>query len=530
MPKFQLIHSHAFPFSADSNLILFHAVGVKSTVLLVLTSSCKTGTFLNLFFVFISRYAVYTIYSIHRYHRQQAVQVRWNFKLKPNQSQAQQMSEWLITLRKHRNYALRERETGFTDNNQNADNPITYAFGSFCDLESHIAYGASCPLTCPILKHGVIPSDLSIALKTSKSVIKWDNPSGIQMKVTTQLRACCQSFGEINSDVLQRNIAKLDTAFNNFWKQRRGFPKYLRKLDSFEYKPGQVKLILERDSYATVYLPGIGNIKIFNSRDLSLIKEIRTCTIKRNADIWYISILVEIPGEIPELKAEIKSVVGIDVGVNKLVALSDGSFIENIRPTTNTRTARRLAIRQRAASRKVNGSKNKAKAYQKLAKTQHKLTQKRDGYNWQAASKIVKTADAVGREDLNIKNMVKRAKPKHDGKGGYLKNKASAKTGLNKVILDCGWGDLFNKIAWLAAKSGKPVVAVDPKHSSQVCPECGHIDKKNRSGEKFICTNCGYAEHADTKAAREIVKRVGLVFPKKVKKTLPPDWGKVTQA
>jgi putative transposase len=58
--------------------------------------------------------------------------------------------------------------------------------------------------------------------------------------------------------------------------------------------------------------------------------------------------LVDVPGDLPEQKpmAEVKSVVGIDVGVNKLVALSDGSFVENIRPTTNSRTARRLAIRE----------------------------------------------------------------------------------------------------------------------------------------------------------------------------------------
>ena len=456
------------------------------------------------------------------------MQARWNFKLKPNQTQIVKMSEWLITLRKHRNYALRERETGYNTNNQDADTPINYAWGSFCDLESLMEYGASCPLTCPVVKHGVIPNDLFLALKTSKGVTKWDNSSGIQMKVTTQLRHKHQNFKDIDSDVLQRNIAKLDTGFKNFWKHGRGFPRYLRKLNSFEYKPGRVKLINFGDSYATVYLPGIGNVKMFNSRDLTLIKEIRTCTIKRKADNWYISMLVEIPGEIPEINAEIKSVVGIDVGVNKLVALSDGSFIENIRVTTNSRTARRLAIRQRAASRKIKGSKNKAKAYQKLAKIQHKLSQKRDGYNWQTASKIVKTADAVGREDLNIKNMVKRAKPKHDGKGGYLRNGASAKTGLNKVILDCAWGDLFNKIAWLAAKLGKTVIPVEPKYSSQECPKCKHIDRKNRSGEKFVCTNCQYTDHADTKASRTVAKKVGLVFPKRVKKTLPADCGKVT--
>jgi len=108
------------------------------------------------------------------------------------------------------------------------------------------------------------------------------------------------------------------------------------------------------------------------------------------------------------------------------------------------------------------------------------------------------------------------------GKGGYLKNGACQKTGLNKVIQDAAWGDLFEKIVWLAAKSGKPVIKVNPKHSSQECPSCGHIDKKNREGEKFICVECNYTEHADTKASRTIAKRIGLLFPSKTKK-LPGD-------
>jgi putative transposase len=360
------------------------------------------------------------------------------------------------------------------------------------------------------------------------SLTVWDSASGIQMKRTTELRHEQENFANINSDVLQRNIARLDTAYTNFWKHGRGFPKYLKSLKSFEYKPGQVKIIEARPTYGIVYLPGIGEVKFHNSRDLSLIRAIKTVTVKYEGGNWYVSMLVDIPEELPEEKplSECKSVVGIDVGVNKLVAVSDGSFVENIRPATNRRTARRLAMRQRAASRKHKGSKNKAKAYRRLAKMQHKIAQKRDGRNCKAANKIVKKADAIAHEDLNIKNMVKRAKPKHDGKGGYKKNGAARKTGLNKVILDAGWGDLFSKIGWLAAKSGKPVVKVNPKHSSQECPKCGHVDNKNREGEKFICGKCEYAEHADTNASRTIAKRVGLVFPKK-QKTLPGDSRKV---
>jgi len=286
-----------------------------------------------------------------------------------------------------------------------------------------------------------------------------------------------------------------------------------------------------RKNYATAYLPGIGEVKFHNSRELSLIQDLRTCTIKREGGNWYISMLVNMAVVLPSVKplSECKSVVGIDVGINKLVALSDGSFQENKRTTTNKRTSRRLAMRQRAVSRKKKGSKNRIKAVKKLAKQKHRLALDRDGYGWQVANVVVKTADAIAREDLRIPSMVKRAKPKHDSKGGYKRNGASRKTGLTRVILDAGWGDIFNKIAWLALKVGKPVVAISPKHTFQECPKCGHIDQANREGEKFLCVVCHHTDHADTKASRTIARRVGMVFPKN-KKTLPADCGKVTLA
>ncbi len=468
------------------------------------------------------------------------MQVRWNFKLLPNQSQEATLEEWLVTLRKHRNYALRERTEGFEFNNKDLDSIVAYAYGSYCEIDSKVEYGSCCPLACLVLTHGVIPQNLELAIKKSKIKDKktkeiiavntdWDSASGIQMKVTTQLRKSLDAFASIDSDVLQRNIAKLDTAFTNFFKNGRGYPQFIKRLDSFEYKPGRVLLSNIKKNYATAYLPGIGNIKFHNSRDLSIIEDLRTCTIKRDGGSWYISMLVNIAGALPDIKplGECQSIVGIDVGINKLVALSDGSFAENKRPETNIRTARRLSMRQRAISRKTKGSKNKLKAIKKLAKQKHKLTQYRNGYGWQVASTIVKKADAIAREGLRIKNMIKRAKPKHDGKGGYKRNGASRKTGLNRVIQDAGWGDIFNKIAWLALKAGKPVVEVQALYTSQECPKCGHVDKKNREGDKFLCRECNYTEHADTKASRIIVRKVGLVFPSN-KKTLPADCGKVT--
>jgi putative transposase len=104
--------------------------------------------------------------------------------------------------------------------------------------------------------------------------------------------------------------------------------------------------------------------------------------------------------------------------------------------------------------------------------------------------------------------MMKRCKVKKDEKTGrFLKNGQSRKKGLNRSIADASWGELILKIEYLAVKSGKVVIKVNPKYSSQECRGCGHIDKFNRTGEKFICTQCGYMEHADIGAAKTIRDR-----------------------
>jgi len=83
----------------------------------------------------------------------------------------------------------------------------------------------------------------------------------------------------------------------------------------------------------------------------------------------------------------------------------------------------------------------------------------------------------------------------------------NCKKGLNRAISDVSWAELILKIKYLAAKQGKVVIKINPRHSSQECRNCGHIDKSNRDGEKFICTECGYHEHADIGAAKTIRDR-----------------------
>jgi Putative transposase DNA-binding domain len=241
------------------------------------------------------------------------------------------MAEWLVTMRKHRNYCLAERKRGFETNNQDADQAVMYFWGAYCDLslekvlhlgkaqdrtfrETRFVSGAYSPLTCPIVKHGVMSADLT---KNSKSKgLIWGSAADVQSKRTTELRAESKWYGQINSDVLQGNLAKLDTAYSGFFQHKRGFPAFRKvsNFKTFQFKPGQVKITVNRSSshkrcYSHAYFPGLGDMRYLDSRSIPVDADIRTVTVMKEADGWYMSVLLNLPESLPEIAA-IKSVRG----------------------------------------------------------------------------------------------------------------------------------------------------------------------------------------------------------------------------
>ena len=346
------------------------------------------------------------------------------------------------------------------------------------------------------------------------------NAGTIQDAALPELKQARPWYQSIESTVLQSNIGRLNTAYKNFFEGR-GFPKFKNRstFRSFEYKPGRVKI-----EGSKVYLPSIGWMRFYNSRPIPEGFSIRTVTIRHKQDGWYMSVRIEdksVP-EFPTLSLEeVKTAVGLDLGITKLVHCSDGSQIENPKFATNTKTRHLMKIRQRRVSRKKKGSKNRLKSALLVGRLHQRIADKRSAHQWQVANRIIKKADCIVAEDLNISGMKSRCKPKKDEEGNYVKNGQAAKRGLNRAISDAAWGDLISKIEYTAAKSGKVFIRVNPQHTSQKCSACGHVDKANRVSEKFICTSCGYFDHADLQAARNIkaraVEQLGLAI-KKIKK------------
>ncbi len=256
----------------------------------------------------------------------------------------------------------------------------------------------------------------------------------------------------------------------------------------------------------------MGWLRFFNSRSIPTGFTIKAATLRKRQDGWYVSIRIEdktIPDYIKKPLNEVNSILGCDLGITKLVHFSDRHQIDNPRFSTNKKARRTLKIRQRRINRKVKGSKNRKKAANKVGRFHKKITDKRTAYQWSVANTIVsRKVDAIALEDLNISGMLRRCQVKTDEKTGrFLKNGQSRKKGLNRSISDASWSDLILKIEYLAVKQGKVVIKINPQYSSQECRNCGHTDKSNRDGEKFICTECGYHEHADIGAAKTIRDR-----------------------
>ncbi|MGB3205944.1 MAG: transposase [Crinalium sp.] len=421
------------------------------------------------------------------------------YKLNPINQQISIMDSWIDMLRSHYNWCLGDRIN--TYNQQ-------FIQGEYCDIRTKsVVY----PLTCCVVKGGATGEPYK------KDGTK-RNAGTIQDAALTELKQARPWYKTVESTVLQSNIARLNTAYQNFFDGK-GFPKFKNRSNfrSFEYKPKRVKI-----DGSKVHLPSIGWMRFFNSRPIPDGFKIKTVTIRKKADGWYMSVRIE-DKSVPEIPkhdiSDVQTILGIDLGLTKLVHCSDGSQIDNPRFGTNKKTKRTMKILQRRLSRSKKGSKNKKKQATKIASLHNKITNRRNSYLWQTANKIVKKADAIAIEDLNIKGMVKRCKPKRcEETGKFLSNGQAAKRGLNRSILDASWGDLISKIEYLAAKLGKVVLKVNPRHTSQTCSACGCIDSANRDREKFICIDCGYFAHADLQAAINIknraIKQYDLVIKK----------------
>ncbi|NDU86132.1 MAG: transposase [Ferrovum sp.] len=128
-------------------------------------------------------------------------------------------------------------------------------------------------------------------------------------------------------------------------------------------------------------------------------------------------------------------------------------------------------------------------------------------------------------EDLQVRNMSKSSKGNSEQHG----KKVAQKSGLNRSILDQGWGEFRRQLDYKVSWNGGMLLAVPPRNSSRTCPCCGHVSKDNRlTQSKFLCVEMGLINANPCKQVRRNEEKPGNreVLDAEVTAFLPlcPQW------
>lgn len=306
---------------------------------------------------------------------------------------------------------------------------------------------------------------------------------------------------EAPSQVLQQTLKDLDRAIRDSFKSslHRNFPHFKKKNihNSFRYPQG-FKIQGNR-----IYLPKIGWVGFFKSRDIQ--GNPKNMTVSKEGNHWYVSIQTEEKVKDPVHPA-LDSIIAMDVGVVHFASVSDGTINEQFIdfPSPLKRYSTKLTKAQRKLSRKKKFSKNWMKQKMRVATIHEDIANTRKDFLHKASTTIAKNHGIVGIEDLKIKNMTKSAKGTKENPGSNVR----AKSGLNRSILDQGWGLFKQMLKYKLEYSGGILVTVPAKNTSLTCPVCGNVSKDNRESQAvFVCKSCGFSHNADWVGAENVRQR-----------------------
>lgn len=299
---------------------------------------------------------------------------------------------------------------------------------------------------------------------------------------------------EQNTKVMKQAIRQMDGAYQKFFKQHNGFPKFKSKKDKqsalFPYEA-----ISKHNTFETRHISlttPLKNIKfrcsdLYFSRLQKYNKYIRNATLsKTKSGNFFLSILIEM--EDTELKKfeHTNKQVGIDLGVKDFVITSDGEVFEN--KHFFKKEEKQIKKLQRQLSKKVKGSNNSKKSQVRIAKLFERITNKKDAYIHYVVNELLSYFDTVFMEDLNVK--------------GMLRNHH-----LAKAISEVGFYKFKEILVNKALINDKKVVFVDRFYpSSKTCSVCGYKKRDLRLIDReWVCPICGIKHDRDINAAVNIL-------------------------
>ena len=313
-----------------------------------------------------------------------------------------------------------------------------------------------------------------------------------QLKELTDLKKEKEWLREIDSCALQVCVYNLDDAFQKFFKGN-GYPRFRAKgvHESFRtnntlntYKNKKYESIRIDLKKRIITLPKLKEVKFRGFRTTKeIVGKIKSATISKDANKYFVSVLVEVPFIKYSLKPT--SIVGLDLGIKDFIVTSNGEKLKNEVKINE----KRLKGLQKWLSRCKPGSKNRYKVKLKIQRLYLKIRNARKHMIYKLANKIIKENAIVVIENLDVKSMYQVHKiAKH------LKN-----VPISEFIRI-----LKYKSNWL----GKKVIEINKYYpSSQSCNRCGFKNEevKDLSVRKWICPECGLIHDRDINASINIM-------------------------
>lgn len=304
-------------------------------------------------------------------------------------------------------------------------------------------------------------------------------------KDLTQLKKELTWLKEAESTSLQASLKNIDAAYQKFFKEHSGYPKFKsKKTHRFSYTCKCVSKSIEIIDTNKIKLPKLGIVKIRNN--LPIQGRILSATISQvPSGKYFVSICCDNVNIQPFEKTD--SVVGIDLGIKDFAITSDGVKIPN--PKYLKQSLDKLAKLQRDLSRKTRGSSNYNKQRIKVAKLQEHIANQRKDFLHKVSTQLVKDYDIICLEDLKVKNMLKNHK-------------------LARSISDVSWSTFVSYLTYKSLWYNKQISKISTFFSSsQTCNKCGEKFPftKDLGVREWICPNCSSKLDRDINAANNIL-------------------------